>query len=166
MKKLLSLLAIALAIASCGNDDDAIVEQEVELGIVGEFEMTNYNSPLNDDYNGDGVTSSNLIVEAPCFELTLILNSDNTYNLNGNDLQFISNSNGELSVDCLNPPFVELGTYTMTDNVLSLNQESTTNDDPFEVIPFSTGQTTVSDEGLVSTLPTAFGELVVTFERR
>ncbi len=160
----MSMLAIALVFASCGSDDDNV--EETEASIVGTFVLTSSNSPFNDDYNGDGETSTNLLDEVPCLMTTVTFNADGTYSDNGTDLVIEIDGDGNTSAGC-EGPFTSTGTYTLNGTALTIEELTTT--DPAGIsadVEFNNATTVVTNEGLTLSVATGFGNAIFVFDRQ
>ena len=164
MKKVLSMMAIALMLISCGSDDDNV--EESNASIVGTFLLTSSNSPFNDDYNGDGVTSTNLLDEVPCLANTITFNADSTYSNTQTELAIEIDGSGNTSAGC-DGPFTTTGTYSLNGTVLTLNEETTTDPNGSGAdIEFNDATTIVTQAGLTITVDTGFGNAVFVFDRQ
>ena len=74
---LMMAIAGCFAFISCNSDDDS---NNTNASLVGTYQMTEWNSPTATDFNGDGVASTNLMLETNCYNNSkLTLNGDGTY---------------------------------------------------------------------------------------
>lgn len=163
MKKLLSLVAIALAFASCESDDDNNNESS-SASIVGTFVLTNFDSPINDDYNNDGTTSSNLLDEVPCFENTISFSENGNYTSSATTL-VIEIDDNSTTAGC-EGPFIETGTYNLEGDTLSITQETTTDPDGDVDISFNDATASITASGLTLTVASVFGNATFIYERQ
>ncbi len=76
-------ISIALFFTSCSSDDDNGGDGEPDMvSLVGTWELTSASGALPVDLDMDGNASANLLEELPCFEDTIVVSDDNTYNQN------------------------------------------------------------------------------------
>lgn len=130
MIKVFAILVLStLLLISCNKDDNSITGEK----IVGTFQMTDLNSPTNDDYNGDGIISPNLLAEVPCLENIITFREDNTYTYSTTGI-IVDLRNDNTVVFC-DDPEVGTGTYTLNGNSLNLKTITNTNpdDDEFKI---------------------------------
>ena len=153
MKKLFSLLFIALLFASCSSDDD----NDSPPSIVGSWALVELNAAIPIDLNNDGTADSNILKELPCFT------SNGAFTADGKFLLTITNVkaeevNGVMVYSC-DGSVSSSGTY-----VLNGNQLTTTTDGPEP----ETTTTTIdlSHEYLKTTMDGGnLGQLKVVFKR-
>ena len=114
MKRLMSVLCIAILFASCSSDDDS---SSSENRLEGSWTLTQANLEAPLDLNNDGTADPNFIVEVPCFEgdITFTANGDFTQNFSDVDIQEV---NGETTVVC-NGTITNSGTYELDGNQLT-----------------------------------------------
>ncbi|WP_405208322.1 lipocalin family protein [Aquimarina sp. LLG6339-5] len=74
-------ISIALFFTSCSSDDDNGGVPDM-VSLVGTWELTSASGALPVDLDMDGNASTNLLDELPCFEDTIVVSDDNTYNQN------------------------------------------------------------------------------------
>ena len=109
MKRLMSILFIAILFASCSSDDDN--NDSSETTIVGAWTLTEANLAVPFDFNNDGTADPNFKNEIPCFE------GDISFTANGGFTQNFSNVeteivNGETVYVC-NGTTTNVGTYEL-----------------------------------------------------
>ncbi len=117
MKRLMSVLFIAVLFASCSSDDD----NTSEVGIVGSWTLVELNASIPLDLNGDGTADRNIMNEIPCFE------GNASFTAGGNYLLTLSNVaeeevNGEMVFVC-NGSSVNSGTYTLNGDQFTTNPD-------------------------------------------
>ena len=127
MKRLMSLLFIAVLFAACSSDDD----NSSEAGIVGSWTLIELNAENPIDFNNDGTADRNILNEVPCYE------GHASFTADGNYLMTLSNVTGEevdgvLIVDC-DGNSVNSGTYVLNGDQLTMNP-----DDPEEETSITT----------------------------
>jgi hypothetical protein len=88
MKKIFLLVICAgLAAVSCSHDDDKGTNTDPSLDLVGVYRMTAWNAPVAVDYDGNGISSANLMNETPCFNNSQIsINADKTFSFTYNSV--------------------------------------------------------------------------------
>ncbi|MDN3723309.1 lipocalin family protein [Aequorivita sp. SDUM287046] len=114
MKRLMSVLCMAILFASCSSDDDS---SSSEINLEGSWTLTQANLGAPVDFNNDGTADPNFIVEVPCFE------GDITFNANGSFTQNFSRVeaeevNGEIVYVC-NGTVTNAGSYELNGNQLT-----------------------------------------------
>lgn len=163
MKKFLSLMAIALVIVACGNDDDS--SENSEASIVGAFVLVEMNLEEPIDLDENGTSSSNLLDEAPCFDSLVTFSANQTYEASSDVLEvfFTSDSEGNesITVDCFGP-FDETGTYTLEGNVLTINEDEDNTD---EELSIDSGTVVITQQTLTLTTVTPFGIIEFVYNR-
>ncbi len=121
MKRLMSVLFIAILFASCSSDDD---NDSSETTIVGAWTLTEANLAIPQDFNNDGTAERNFIDEVPCFEGDLTFNADGTF------IQHFSDAgpqevNGEIVWVC-DGTVTNTGTYELNGDQLTTTTGTTT----------------------------------------
>lgn len=120
MKRLMSVLFIAILFVSCSSDDDN--NDPAETSIVGAWTLTEANVEVPMDLNGDGTADRNFMNEVPCFEGTVSFTGTGTFAQTFSTLE-LEVVNGETVYGC-NGTTATAGTYTLNGNQLT----TTTND--------------------------------------
>lgn len=109
-----------LALTSCTSDDDTNGNANVSAKLVGTYELTALTAPLTQDYDGDGDSSSNLVMEGNCYNNSWIsFHSDGTY-----DEGYSSSimGTGGLNLTCNSQ--TSSGTYTQNGNTITTTRTS------------------------------------------
>jgi PBP1b-binding outer membrane lipoprotein LpoB len=121
MKRLMSVLCIAILFASCSSDDDSSSSQN---RLEGSWTLTQANLGTPVDYNNDGTADPNFISEVPCFEsdITFTANGNFTQNFSDVDIQEV---NGETTVVCIGT-ITNSGTYELDGNQLTTTMNTAT----------------------------------------
>ena len=121
MKRLMSVLFIAILFASCSSDDDS---SSSENRLEGSWTLTQANLGAPVDFNNDGTADPNFIVEVPCFEgdITFEANGNFTQNFSEVDIQQV---NGETVVVCTGT-LTNSGTYELNGNQLTTTVNTAT----------------------------------------
>lgn len=122
MKRLTLLMFAAagcLAVTSCASDDDS-GNNNVNSDLTGTYDLTAATAPTSQDYDGDGDSNTNLVLEGACYnESWISFHNDGTY-----DQGFTSSTTGQggFSLDCNTE--VSSGTYTQNGNTITTNRTS------------------------------------------
>lgn len=124
MKKFkLFMLALTgcLGLASCAADDEGTdTNGEVSADLVGTFELTALDVPIAQDYDDDGDTNTNLVLEGSCYNDSWIsFHSDGTYD-EGYSASILGE--GALNLDC--DVETSSGTYTRNGNTVTTTKTS------------------------------------------
>ena len=167
MKKMISAATAVLLMASCGGSDDDTSSND-EASIVGFYIMTELNvfsEPL--DFNNDGVTSTNILVEAPCIDNSVTFSSDGTYISNADAFDIFDSQDDDgnwfTTVNCFGP-YEELGSYSVVENVLTI---TTSNGIEYENdIGITSSTFTLRNDTLKVSNFTSFGEVEVVYQRQ
>lgn len=109
---------------SCENEpvDPLVVTEPVEntIDVVGNYEMTAYNTSDKTDLNNDGTFSTNQMNETVCYlNSSLKLKSDNTFTLTDKGIAIVQDENGVDLLNCFYNPDIT-GEWELDGNVLSL----------------------------------------------
>ncbi|MDC8002100.1 lipocalin family protein [Aequorivita todarodis] len=129
MKRLMSVLLIAILFASCSSDDDN--NDPPQATIVGAWTLTEANVEIPMDLNGDGTADRNFMNEVPCFVGTVAFTGNGTFSQTFSTLEEVV-VNGQTTYTC-NGTTATTGTYT-----LNGNQLTTTTDEPDPVTTTTT----------------------------
>lgn len=119
--KLLTLALIGcLGLASCSSDDEGRNTGEISADLVGTFELTALNVPFEQDYDNDGDSNTNLVLEGNCYNDSWIsFHNDGTYN-EGYSYNILGA--GGLNLDC--NVETSSGTYTRNGNTVTTTKTS------------------------------------------
>ncbi len=124
MKKLLSLLAIALILGACSNDDDGGGDNTATL--VGSWTLTSYLLDQPVDVNLDGTASNDFLEELPCYTSTATFSSDGSFSSSTSEIDVeIDIINGTTEVICIDPVSLT-GTWELNGDQLSITAEGET----------------------------------------
>lgn len=115
MKRLMSVLFIAVLFASCSSDDD----KNSDPSIVGNWTLVELNAENPIDFNNDGIADRNIMNEIPCYEGHASFSADGNYlitlsNITGEEV------NGVLVIEC-DGNSVDAGTYVLNGDQLTTN---------------------------------------------
>ncbi|MGB3345257.1 MAG: hypothetical protein WBA61_15215 [Aequorivita sp.] len=153
MKRLLSILFIAVLFASCSSDDD----NDSAPTIVGSWTLVELNAAIPVDLNNDGTADTNILKELPCFKGNGAFTADGKFLLTISSVK-AEEVNGVLVYTC-DGSIASSGTY-----VLNGNQLTTTTDGPEP----ETTTTTIdlTNEYLKTTMDAGnLGQLKMVFKR-
>jgi len=119
----LFMFAVAgcLGLASCSSDDEGTdTNGEVSTDLVGTFELTSMVAPFEQDYDNDGDSNTNLVLEGSCYNDSWIsFHSDGTYD-EGYSSSILGT--GGLNLDC--DMETSSGTYTRNGNTVTTTRTS------------------------------------------
>ena len=121
MKKLLSLLAIALLVLSCSGDDDG---DGAEVGLEGNYQLTTYTFNEAQDINFDGTASTNFFAELPCFTAIATFNANGVFTSATDELVIEITPTGG-TIDCGDPESLT-GTWSLSGDNLSITADGET----------------------------------------
>ncbi len=128
MKKVFSLVLLAVLFASCSSDDDNGVAVE------GTWKMTAFKSQNAYDLNGDGVISNDVMGETNCYQNeTLIFNSNGTgANMSTSyaeiSLELVAGTADqyEYSVECINENSTTAFTWSQNGDTVTVTESGLT----------------------------------------
>ncbi len=115
MKRLMSVLFIAILFASCSSDDD---NNPQEASLVGAWTLVELNAENPKDFNNDGTADRNIMNEITCIK------GNASFTADGNFLMTLSKVeeeeiNGIVIYNC-NGNLVNSGTYTLNGDQLTV----------------------------------------------
>lgn len=123
MKKLqLWMFAAAgcLLLTSCSDDDDNNGTNDLSTDLVGTYELTTLNAPSAQDYDNDGDTNTNLVLEGACYnESWISFHEDGTYN---ESFTSSTTSEGGVSLEC--DTKISSGTYVQSGDAVTTTRTS------------------------------------------
>lgn len=99
IQKILSLLCAVLLVA-CGSDDSGTPETNLNLAVIGQWELVEVNISSSQDIDQDGSSSTNLLDEVDCITGTLTLNSDLTWSLSQSGISITEITNDQFFAQC------------------------------------------------------------------
>ncbi|MDH7445405.1 lipocalin family protein [Aquimarina sp. 2201CG14-23] len=114
-------ISIALFFTSCSSDDDNGGDPTT-ISIVGTWQLTSASGVLPVDLNMDGMASTNLLEELPCFEDTITVSDDNTYSQDVTEITVNVDTSGPLPVvtaECTGNTLTETGTWSLDGDELT-----------------------------------------------
>ncbi|GAB5401146.1 MAG: hypothetical protein Aureis2KO_27310 [Aureisphaera sp.] len=130
MKKLMNLLAIALILGSCSNDDDG---GDNSASLVGSWTLTSYILDQPVDVNLDGTASTDFLDELPCYTSTATFSNDGSFASSTSEIDVdIDIINGTATVICIDPVSLT-GTWELNGDQLSITAEGETDTQPVEL---------------------------------
>nr|WP_299340797.1 hypothetical protein [Allomuricauda sp.] len=105
----------------CSDDDgEPNDEPEINLSVVGVYDLVEANVNIAQDLNMDNTTSTNLVTELDCLTGTLLIDSDFTWTFEQSGLSVTSITGGLFFADCAGST-TESGTWTSTQTQLILS---------------------------------------------
>ncbi len=128
MKKVLSLLAIALVLISCSGDDD---NKSSNVAVEGTWKMTVFSGETAVDLDMDGDSSNNLITETGCYQNeTFVFNADGTGAINSSSylditLEIVAGSTDdyEYTIDCVQENDSSVMTWIQSGNSVTVTSD-------------------------------------------
>lgn len=118
MKRIMSILFIAILFASCSSDDD----NNSQPSIVGSWTLVELNAENPMDFNNDGTAERNIMNEIPCYEGHASFTADGNYLLTLSNLN-VEEANGVFTITC-DGNSVNSGTYLLNGNQLTTNPDN------------------------------------------
>ena len=131
----LLLLITAFTFTSCENEpiDSAINLEDFGINngqpitnVVGTYKLTNFNTSVPTDLNGDGVKSTNQLNETSCFNNSfLVINTNHTFAADSKGIEIDINVDGVTgaitqTIACFEDPPIS-GTWTKAGNVITFS---------------------------------------------
>lgn len=93
-------LIFAVFLTACGSDDSGTPETNLNLAVIGEWELVEVNISSSQDIDQDGSSSTNLLDEVDCITGTLTLNSDLTWSLTQSGISITAITNDQFFAQC------------------------------------------------------------------
>ena len=121
MKRLFSVLCIAILFAACSSDDDSPAATNK---LEGSWTLTQANLAVPVDFNNDGTLDRNFKNEVPCFESDIVFRADNTFTQNISTVD-IQEANGDFTVVC-DGTITTNGTYELNGDQLTTTVQTGT----------------------------------------
>ncbi len=127
MKKVFSLLMVAMLFAACSSDDD---NGNDNVALEGTWKMTAFKSENAYDINGNGIISNDIMQQTNCYQNeTIVFNANGT----GADfstsyaeinLELVAGSTNEYqyTVDCINESTTTAFTWSQSGNTVNFTQ--------------------------------------------
>lgn len=118
IKILIFVAIVSLPVISCNNDDDNSTNNNSD--IAGEYNLTYLYIPEATDYNQDGISSQDLLMESSCYlDSQIVLNEDMSYTETNSYVFFISET-GCQSEERFGTWEINGDIITLTDNTMEL----------------------------------------------
>ncbi len=127
----MSLLALALILASCSGDDDG--DNGATADLTGSWTLTSYTFDEAVDVNLDGTPSTDFFAELPCYMSSATFVADGTFTSATSEIDIdIDIVSGTVTVDCA--PAVSLtGTWELNGDQLTTTAEGETDTETVEL---------------------------------
>ena len=116
---LLGLLCL-LALSCSKNDDGPNPNPNLDL-VTGTWNLSSLLISPAQDIDEDGTATNNILEELNCISATLVINEDNTWNFNGNDVIITTITGGLFKFFCDAPPRNTSGVWDLQGNTLRLS---------------------------------------------
>ncbi|NCT16707.1 MAG: hypothetical protein COZ75_10180 [Flavobacteriaceae bacterium CG_4_8_14_3_um_filter_34_10] len=121
MKKVFSLLMVAMIFAACSSDDD-----NANVSLEGTWKMTAFKSENAYDVNGNGTISNDIMQQTNCYQNeTVVFNANNTVafvSTSYADIELVlvagSTTDYEYNITCVNENDTTAGTWSQTNNTV------------------------------------------------
>jgi len=120
MRKFMGLLAILFVVVACSSDDNSSNPPQ-EAGLVGVWTLLAYNLDQAVDVNLDGVPSTNVLEEVPCFTSTVVFSSDGSFTSGTNEFEIVI-GDIDITVTCGDQEVLN-GTWSLSGNQLTTTVE-------------------------------------------
>ena len=123
MKKFL-LLFLSLTVISCSDDDgDTEPNPNFDL-VVGTWNLSELTISPQQDINGDGSFTTNIVEELPCVSAQIILREDNTWSYTGVDVIITTITGGLFKFFCAEEARSIAGNWDVQGNIVRLADQS------------------------------------------
>ena len=123
MKKFL-LLFLSLTVLSCSDDDGGSEPTPNFDLVVGTWNLSELTISPQQDINGDGSFTTNIVEELPCVSAQIILRDDNTWSYNGVDVIITTITGGLFKFFCAEEARNITGNWDVQGNVVRLADQS------------------------------------------
>jgi len=135
MNKLLvlPLIALVFGLQSCSTDDGDIF---VESPVLGFWSITSYTITAPVDLNNDGVFSTNVLIELPCYNQVFNFMANGEFNSTADSIEVIEATTDQgdiITVGNCDTTQILNGTWELEDNVLTITVSETSYSQVIEV---------------------------------
>ncbi|WP_445381572.1 hypothetical protein [Robiginitalea sp. IMCC43444] len=113
-------LLCLLALSCSKNDDGPSTNPNLAL-VTGTWNLSTLQISPAQDIDEDGTTTNNILEELNCISATLVINENNTWDFNGNDVIITTITGGLFKFFCDAPPRSNSGVWDLQDNILRLS---------------------------------------------
>jgi YD repeat-containing protein len=125
MKKFL-LLFLSLTVLSCSDDDGGTEPNPNFDLVVGTWNLSELTISPQQDINGDGSFTTNIVEELPCVSAQIILRDDNTWSYSGVDVIITTITGGLFKFFCADETRTAGGNWDIEGNIVRLADETGT----------------------------------------
>ena len=125
MKKFL-LLFLSLTVLSCSDDDGGTEPNPNFDQVVGTWNLSELTISPQQDINGDGSFTTNIVEELPCVSAQIILRDDNTWSYSGVDVIITTITGGLFKFFCADETRTAGGNWDIEGNIVRLADETGT----------------------------------------
>ena len=123
MKKFL-LLFLSLTVLSCSDDDGGTEPNPNFDLVVGTWNLSELTISPQQDINGDGSFTTNIVEELPCVSARIILRDDNTWSYSGVDVIITTITGGLFKFFCADETRTAGGNWDIEGNIVRLADET------------------------------------------
>ena len=123
MKKFL-LLFLSLTVLSCSDDDGGTEPNPNFDQVVGTWNLSELTISPQQDINGDGSFTTNIVEELPCVSAQIILRDDNTWSYSGVDVIITTITGGLFKFFCADETRTAGGNWDIEGNIVRLADET------------------------------------------
>lgn len=123
MKKFL-LLFLSLTILCCSDDDGGAEPNPNFDLVVGTWNLSELTISPQQDINGNGSFTTNIVEELPCVSAQIILRDDNTWSYSGVDVIITTITGGLFKFFCADETRTAGGNWDIEGNIVRLADET------------------------------------------
>ncbi len=121
MKSKILSLAFVLVLFSCSKSDEASSDAPPTVAsVAGSYLLTQINVSKPQDFNNDGIKSTNIMLETNCYNQNILLLKENkTYTLTdkGLNIEFSGPNASVTTLSCFSDPLIS-GTWSLSGNTI------------------------------------------------
>lgn len=123
MKKVF-LLFLSVLVLSCSDDDDGATGPDPNFDlVVGTWNLTELTISPQQDIDGDGNFTTNILEELPCVSARIVLRDDNTWSYSGIDVVITTITGGLFVFRCADDTRTLQGNWDVQGNLVRLADE-------------------------------------------
>jgi hypothetical protein len=119
--RLIAIGLLCLLALSCSKNDDGPATNPNLALVNGTWNLSALLISPAQDIDEDGTPTNNILDELNCISATLVINENNTWNFNGNDVIITTITGGLFKFFCDAPPRSASGVWDLQNNILRLS---------------------------------------------